>query len=210
MRQVWLGVAIAAALYGQEVTPAGVLRGTVVERDEASSGEIAIRAPDNHVFRFRYDGKTWAERNGRRISISDMRTGEDVEIISDLAANKPAYVRSIRVVSTVPRALPRYTRLPRIRSTYRSPYDNIFPRGDMTFAGSVAEINADSLLLRAHGKGPTRILLRDDTRFLANGGEVTAGDLPVNARVFVRAGRNLDGEIEAYQVVWGKIFSPRD
>jgi hypothetical protein len=29
--------------------------------------------------------------------------------------------------------------------------------------------------------------------------------LTVNTRVFVRAGRNLEGGIEAYQVVWGEI-----
>ena len=30
----------------------------------------------------------------------------------------------------------------------------------------------------------------------------------MNARVFVRAGRNLDDRIEAYQVMWGDILVP--
>jgi hypothetical protein len=30
----------------------------------------------------------------------------------------------------------------------------------------------------------------------------------VNERVFVRGGRNLEDEIEAYQVVWGGILRP--
>jgi hypothetical protein len=30
----------------------------------------------------------------------------------------------------------------------------------------------------------------------------------MNARVFVRAGRNLDDNIEAYQVMWGDILRP--
>jgi hypothetical protein len=31
----------------------------------------------------------------------------------------------------------------------------------------------------------------------------------VNTRVFVRAGKSFDNEVEAYQVVWGEILQPR-
>ena len=49
--------------------------------------------------------------------------------------------------------------------------------------------------------------MRTDTRFLAGGVRLDAAALPVNTRVFVRAGRSLDGGIEAYQVMWGEIVN---
>ena len=36
----------------------------------------------------------------------------------------------------------------------------------------------------------------------------TSASLHPNMRVFIRAGKNLDDEIEAYQVVWGEILTP--
>jgi hypothetical protein len=42
-----------------------------------------------------------------------------------------------------------------------------------------------------------------------NGDTVEAADLRPNMRVFVRAGRNIYQQVEAYQVIWGKILEPR-
>jgi len=36
------------------------------------------------------------------------------------------------------------------------------------------------------------------------------GSLRANLVVFVRAGKNLDQEVEAYQVVWGEILQPEN
>jgi hypothetical protein len=38
---------------------------------------------------------------------------------------------------------------------------------------------------------------------------VDADSLKPNMRVFVRAGKDLYNEVEAYQVIWGTILSPR-
>jgi hypothetical protein len=57
-------------------------------------------------------------------------------------------------------------------------------------------------------QGERTILLRDDTRYLANGDFATSSALCPNMRVFVRAGRNLYNEFEGYQVVWGEIKEP--
>jgi len=37
---------------------------------------------------------------------------------------------------------------------------------------------------------------------------VEAADLKPNTRVFVRAGKNLGDQIEAYQIIWGEILHP--
>jgi hypothetical protein len=63
-------------------------------------------------------------------------------------------------------------------------------------------------VLRTRLDGDTQVLLRPDTRYLEAGAVVDSGALKPNTRVFVRAGRNLDGEVEAYQVIWGGILDP--
>ncbi|HWR52367.1 MAG TPA: hypothetical protein VN428_14745, partial [Bryobacteraceae bacterium] len=199
---------LGTALWGQEVAPTGILKGEVIERGESVSGDVAIRVVDHRVFRLRYDAATYAERDGRRVSVGQLRRGETVEIIADEGARpNERYARRIRVLDTTPAPVLR----PRSRRLYRSNlYADIFPRGNLTFSGTVVELSSETLLVRARGSGPTRFLLRDDTRFMSDGAPAVSGDLTVNTHVFVRAGKNLDGDLEVYQVVWGDIFSPRD
>jgi hypothetical protein len=129
-----------------------------------------------------------------------------VEIVSDRSATAgEGYCRRIRVLAVeAPVARPR-SQVYAARS-YRDHFEDIYPRGNMTFSGTVVEVAAESLLVRTRQDGPRRFRLRDDTRYLADGGKGTAQDLRVNTRVFVRAGKNFDGEVEAYSVVWGEIL----
>jgi hypothetical protein len=89
-------------------------------------------------------------------------------------------------------------------------WDDLFPRGDLTFAGIVARVGQDMLVLRTRAKGELRLLLRPDTRYVQDGVLADASGLGVNTRVFVRGGRNLDGDLEAYQVMWGEILRPEE
>jgi hypothetical protein len=96
-------------------------------------------------------------------------------------------------------------------SPYRTPapaLDLIFPRGNLTFAGVIAKVSANRVVLHTRREGEKTILLRLDTRYLEAGAPVDAGELKPNTRVFVRAGRNLENQIEAYQIVWGQILEP--
>src|SRR5450759_1465515 len=68
---------------------------------------------------------------------------------------------------------------------------------------------AARVVLHTRAAGDLSILLRKDTRYLADGQLVDAESLKPNMRVFVRAGKDLYNEIEAYQVIWGKILTPR-
>ena len=64
------------------------------------------------------------------------------------------------------------------------------------------------MVLRTRTQGDVEVVLRGDTRYFAGGRKTDSSELRVNTRVFVRAGHNLDDEIEAYQVVWGAILQP--
>jgi hypothetical protein len=70
-------------------------------------------------------------------------------------------------------------------------------------------VNGERVVLHTREAGDQCILLRQDTRYLANGEVVDAAALKPNMRVFVRAGKNLYDEVEAYQVIWGAILNPR-
>jgi hypothetical protein len=65
------------------------------------------------------------------------------------------------------------------------------------------------LTLHTRNAGDQVILLRQDTRFLENGEIVEPSVLHPSMRIFVRAGRNLDNETEAFEVVWGEILTPK-
>ena len=71
-------------------------------------------------------------------------------------------------------------------------------------AGVVIRRDARSITLRTRG-GEQTLLLRKDTRYLGDGAQQDAGAVLVNTRVSVRAGPNVYGGIEAYQVMWGEI-----
>jgi hypothetical protein len=78
-------------------------------------------------------------------------------------------------------------------------------RGTLTFAGLVCQLNAERLVLRARAGGEKTIYLRPDTRYMKDGGVAAAGSLHLNTRVYVRGSQNLEGEIEAFQIIWGEL-----
>ncbi len=206
---VWFPVLLAA----QTVAPPGVLRGVLLERDpQTVSGEFSVRAADNRVFRFLFDAKSYVERDQQPIEVSRLQPGEAVEVVSDEAPGSLLrYARSIHVLPSAAPARP--LSQGRVRA-YRSSADRLMaeramPAGTMAFSGVVFRLNSDHVVLHTREAGDQTILLRQDTRYLEDGDLVEFNQLKPNMRVFVRAGRTLYNEIEAYQVIWGRILQPR-
>lgn len=173
-----------------------------MERDALSDrGEFSIRAAGDQVVRYRFDAKTYVERQQKMIDVPRLRPGDQVEVLSDLLGNSPVrYARTIHVIDLTPP--------PRTRPNPRSAITDAAPKGDLTFSGLVARVNDRTLVLRTRDAAEQTILIRRDTRFLSDGEPVAATGLKPNMRVFVRAGNDVDGHVEAYQVVWGKILLP--
>lgn len=200
---------LAAGLAAQESAPNGAVRGTLLEWDPSASGDLSVRVKDNHVYCFQFDPKTSVERDDQRIRIPELRKGDVVEIVPGPGPRSGLrYARSVRVLVSRP-VLP-VVRYPVRRLPSYNPVNDLFPRGSLTFAGIVTQLTPETLMLRTRAHGDTRIRLRPDTRYVQDGLQVGASVLHVNARIFVRGNRNLDDEIEAYQVMWGKILNPRD
>lgn len=199
---------VAAAAFAQEPAPIGLVRGSLLELEQTGgSGELSLRSADSRVFRFFFDSRTYFERAKQPVLPARLAPGESLEILADTGAGSTLrYARTIRVIveEREPRPL---SSLGRVRA-YRSVTEHIVPRGSLTFSGVVTRFNDERMLLKTRLEGEKTILLRQDTRYVEGGSLVEAASLKANIRVFVRAGRNLDNEIEAYQVVWGEILSP--
>jgi hypothetical protein len=219
---------ISALISAAQIPPqnAALLRGILLERDaQTDGGEFSVRAAGNQVVRYRFDAKTYVEREERPIDVPRLRPGEKVEVVSDpLSGSLLRYARTIHVIDPAPpprTATRPGSRLdpslnpglaplfgPAVTSVLGPAHEPLFPRGDMTFSGVVSRLSEGRLVLRTRTAGEQTLLLRQNTRFVADGETVAAAELKTNMRVFVRAGKDLFGHVEAYLVAWGGILLP--
>jgi hypothetical protein len=201
MRTSCLVLAFAGTLAAQPP----LVRGVLLELDiQKPAGEFSVRAPDNQVFRYRFDAKTYVEREERLIEFRRLQPGEKVEVVSDLVPGSAIrYARTVHVLEDAP-VRQSLTGASRLRSYRLAPA----PTGNLTYSGVVVRLTDERLVLRTRA-GEETLALRKDTRYLENGEGVEAATLRRNTRVFVRAGKDLYGQLEAYQVVWGAILDPK-
>jgi hypothetical protein len=200
---------LAAAQTPAPTSPsAALIRGVLLERDaQAAGGQFSVRTADNQVFRYQFDRKTYVERERDLIDVPRLKPGEKVEVVSDsVPGSALRYARTIHVLDDPPP--PRPLTMGRYRA-YRSSDDRNIPTGNLTYSGVVFRITADRLVLHTRAGGEQAIQLRKDTRYLQNGDIVDADKLALNTRVFIRAGKDLYDQVEAYQVIWGTILDPK-
>jgi hypothetical protein len=199
---------VGTALAAQTLENAALVRGVVLDCDARPTGELGIRTADSQVLRYQFDPKTYAEREQKLIEASRIQAGEQVEIVSDRTPGSMLrYARTIHVIE--PKAPPRPLSQGRLRAHNPNTKLDTVRTGNLTYAGVVYRLNPSRVLIHTRESGDMAILLRTDTRYLENGVMVEAGDLKPNMRVFVRAGKDVYNEVEAYQVIWGSILSPR-
>ncbi|HUS06079.1 MAG TPA: hypothetical protein VMZ52_07285 [Bryobacteraceae bacterium] len=203
------GMFLTLAAFGQQSAPIGILRGDLVGiQSEKTSGELSVRSASDQVYTCRFDAHTYVERDNQRFSMGGLRAGDRLEIIADhKTGTANCYARTVHVLENTPA-----NKNPGYRVNlrpFRNTIDNIFPRGNLLFAGVVLRMNPEMMVLRTRQDGEKTILLRQDTRYLDSGLPSVISALPVNTRVSVRGGRNLEDELEAYQVIWGVIPGPR-
>ena len=201
-----LALAAVASVSAQDNGPIGILRGDLVARSGSpASGLLQFKNADGRMLECAYDAKTWFERGNERLAVTGINIGDRLEVVADHKPPSAAcYARTVHVLEIL---LPRRTAAgkPRLRSLI-GVTEAFAPRGDMTFSGVVLGIEGNGLTLRTRSKGNQVLLLRPDTHYLGNGLPLERSRLSNQTVVFIRAGRNLDGDIEAYQVVWGDIL----
>jgi hypothetical protein len=87
--------------------------------------------------------------------------------------------------------------------------DNLFPRGNLLYTGTVKSLGEGRLELRSRRGLITEFAIREDTTFSTGGRLVKAADLAPQTVVQVRAGRSFSGDLEVYQITWGGILPGR-
>jgi hypothetical protein len=175
-------ILIGAVLRAQPAMPVGIVRGDLVSR---TGTEIAVRNAAGAVSACSYDAHTYFEPKG-------LTTGDLVEVVADRQPGSTAcYARMVQVVN---RKRPRVERAAKW----------LAPRGDLMFGGIVLRRGATTLTLKTHD-GERTLVLRPDTRYWCDGLRSAVEELLVNTRVFVRAGRDFEGNVEVYQAAWGAI-----
>jgi hypothetical protein len=199
MRRVLLVPIVACMASAQEQAPRGVVRGRV---QQVSANSLSVLTPLGSTYGCNFDRHTYFEQNAQRIFAGALRANDPVEMITDVKGGE-CYARTVRIVPPTTSG-----RIPNLRP-YRAALDNLFPRGNLTFAGVVRRLNGHMLVLRTRTEPEQIVLLRDDTRFLASGLPSDFSELAVNTRVFIRGGKNIENDLEAYQVIWGEIPGPR-
>jgi hypothetical protein len=219
MRRVARCLGLLALLSPMAAQGPVIARGRLLETDTGETGELSIRTGTDHVYWYVYDTKTYVEDDRKPSSVPKLQKGDEIEIVSDSGPDAALrYARTIHVVESPkesalqprPPSLGRYA-MPRHPVEREDPLqlDLLLLRGTLTFAGQVCQLNDERFVLRTRADGEKTIYLRPDTRFMKDGGVVKASALKLNARVYVRGSKNLDGEIEAFQVIWGEILEPR-
>jgi hypothetical protein len=184
---------LATSLGAQTSMPVGIVRGSVVA---AGAGQLTIRNGQNTVYGCSYDSRTYFERNHWPIAAAALAAGDPVEVLADRkSGSENCYARTVQVVYPSPRA-------PRLA---RPQAEGFTLHGDLTAGGIVLYHGARTLTLRTRN-GEMTFHLRPDTRFLCDGLRRDPEALTVNTHAFIRGARNLDGDLEAYQVVWGQIM----
>ena len=84
--------------------------------------------------------------------------------------------------------------------------DNLFPRGNLLYTGTIQAISDDKLELRSRRGLTTEFAVRQDTVFSTGGRLVARDQLAPQTVVQIRAGRTFAGELEVYQITWGAIL----
>ncbi|MGH9673316.1 MAG: alpha/beta hydrolase [Bryobacteraceae bacterium] len=167
-----------------------------------SRGEFSLRSIDFRVHRCRFDENTSMERTDQKVTAEALKAGDWVDMTAERMADIPVcYARTLSVYRPARESIARMPLPPS-----RPILDNLFPRGNLTFSGLVREINPVRISLRIRGRADQFLRLRPDTTFTFGGLPAQASWVPMNAQVFVRAGRSFDGDLEAYHIVWGHIL----
>ncbi len=203
------------------ISASGLLAGDIVEtlprvrtikgeliqwRIQGLAGAMAIRIDDNSIERCRVLEGSRLMRAGIRIHPHGVRLGDTVEVEADYGGGRCNVLKlHIR---------PFQGERKMVNGKYRSPLypraylDALWARGLLTFSGIVGRIDDGRLFIRMREHGERSFALRDDTVFQYEGVQVERDTLEAYTRVFVRASRTADGDLEAYQVLWGQILRP--
>jgi hypothetical protein len=209
-RTVALTIVFATVgLLAQEQAPSGFLHGGLVAwTGTARNGEFTFQTTQGQAYLCSYDAKTYIERDNQRIAMDATEKGDRLEIVTDRRLDsKLCYARLMHVIDPPPKYIVPGVR-PRPRPRTLNTAWLFRPHPNLTFSGAVFRVAPGVLELRSRSGEHQTLRLRPDTTYLYQGQTAELRSLQVNTVVFVEAARDLYGQLEAYQVIWGDILQP--
>lgn len=203
--QYWilLVLSVLVPAFAQPKPPLGIVFAELKSWDGSWDGGVLLLKLDSGIdYECAFDGKTFFERERSRISVGRLRPGDHLEIMSDRTTQSSrCFARMVKASTIKPGGPPTWGQVTRAT-------EHFAPRGNLTYNGTVVEVEEHRLVVRIRGGSRQSIRLRSDTRYVLNGLPSTRDIMTMNATIHVRAGHGLDEEIEAYQVVAGEILQP--
>ena len=205
---VWFTSSGSAAASAQESAPSGFLRGDLLSWTGTRDGQFLFHsAAADRVYSCSYDDKTYIEMDNRRVTLALAQSGDRLELVSDRRlGSSSCYARTVHVIEPQRSFFVPGVR-PRARAGGVEPA-LFHPHPSLSFSGAVVGMTSDALVLRSRSGERSVVRLRPDTRYIDQGQTAEPDNLPANTVVFIRGGRNLYDEVEAYQVIWGEILQP--
>jgi len=201
--------AMAAFLAAQEGPPVRILQGELLEwQVSAGAGDFSIRELDHRVLWCKVFPDTYITRQSHRISHVGVRPGDTLEVIADHRRGNTQCI-AMTIYVRPPETARRYPRLILPQQPRFNFLDNLWQRGNLTFAGVLQRLDHDRMVLKTRNRGELTFLLRPDTIYSNAGKEVESNRLAPQTMVYIRAGSSFRGELEVYQVVWGDILTLR-
>lgn len=220
MRRFWTALLCSASIFAQQAPappaangsrdgpPVRLYRGEVIAMSfSGGAGEISLRDTLYRVHTCDLTGATWIEMNNRRVVPAAIRLTMSAELVAGM---RPSAGGCDALTIYLSEALPRWSAArPQVTVPSTSGFlDNLWPRGNLIFTGTVRSAGHSELIVRTRAGEERRMRVRDDTVFSTGGRIVGLADLEPQRRVHVRAGRGYDGALEVYQVTWGDILQP--
>jgi len=189
----------------QAQAPVRIVRGEITQFTYAEgSGEIAIRDALYRTHSCRLSPDTWFEYNLKKTEPQNVRLTMTAEVVADTRSGEAGCVA---LTVYLREAIPRVP-IGLLASSNLRILDGLYPRGNLIFTGTVRGLEGRELILRTRKGEEQRLFLREDTVFQHDGRVAKPGELEPQTRIHVRAGKNFDGRVEAYQITWGKILQP--
>jgi hypothetical protein len=177
--------------------PVGIFKGSLMTTlGTSSAGDLNVRQPSGDILVCHYDSHSVLERDHHAARMSSLEAGEAVQVLADRKpGSRACYARIVEVVNPA-------LELARAREKAQAAKTAaaFVPHGDRDLAGIVIRCDGKTLLLRTRA-GDDTLMLRPDTSYFEDGQRMST--VKVNTRVSVRAGMDIYGHLQAYQLSWG-------
>ncbi len=202
----WIFATVACAAE----MPTGYFHGTMVGwTGTPKAGVLLARAANGDVFDCRYDSKTYLEYEKRRVTADKYLEGDPLELLVHRRPGEAVcYILSGEFVPPAKVVRPTKQQDLKAANMARAARPPVERHGTRRVAGVVAKVTDRSVVIHTREGDEETFVFRVDTRFVGNGFRLERSDVKVNQRLEVDAGRNADGELEAFQLTWGTLSVP--